>query len=139
MRAVRILGRPACPPGTENERWSFLPQWLASTPRAALFEMCLQWARRRVDWTRSVDKTGPPSHCWRGLSAWSDPLLHAALCLLLVRSAVSDSLRPCARSPPGSSVRGILQARYWRGWPFPIQGILPTQGWNPSLLLLLHW
>ena len=33
-------------------------------------------------------------------------------------------------SPPGSSVRVILQAEYWRGQPFPPPGDLP----NPGLL-----
>ena len=31
-------------------------------------------------------------------------------------------------SPPGSSVHGILQARYWGGWPFPSPGDLPDPG-----------
>ena len=37
-----------------------------------------------------------------------------------VRSVVSDSLRPMVSSPPGSSVRGILQARIleWVAIPF---------------------
>ena len=33
---------------------------------------------------------------------------------------------PLDCSPPGSSVRGILQARYWSGFLLP--GIFPTQG-----------
>ena len=35
-------------------------------------------------------------------------------------------------SPPGFSVHGILQAR--RGCHALLQGICPTQGWNPHLL-----
>jgi len=31
-------------------------------------------------------------------------------------------------SPPGSSVRGILQQEYWRGLPFPSPGDLPDPG-----------
>ena len=31
-------------------------------------------------------------------------------------------------SPPGSSVHGIILARYWSGWPFPAPGDLPDPG-----------
>ena len=41
---------------------------------------------------------------------------------------------PTDRSPPGSSVHGIAQARYWSGLPFPSPGIFPTQGSNLGLL-----
>ena len=43
------------------------------------------------------------------------------------------------RSPPGSSVPGILQARIpgWVAVPSSRE-ILPTQEWNPRLLCLLH-
>ena len=37
-------------------------------------------------------------------------------------------------SPPGSSARGISQARYWSGLPFPAPGIFPAQGFNLRLL-----
>ena len=48
---------------------------------------------------------------------------------------------PTARSPPGSSVHGILQARIleWVAMPSILQGIFPTKGSNPRLLRLLHW
>ena len=36
-------------------------------------------------------------------------------------------------SPPGSSVRGIFQARMLSELPFPAQGIFLTQGSNPHL------
>ena len=36
-------------------------------------------------------------------------------------------------SPPGSSVLGILQARYWSGLPCPSPGDLPNQGSNPGI------
>ena len=45
-------------------------------------------------------------------------------------------------SPPGSSVRGILQARILEnlvGCHTLLQGIFPTQGSDLSLLHLLHW
>ena len=57
------------------------------------------------------------------------------------RSVVSDSFRPHGLyvTMPGSSVRGILQARilewrYWREYYSLLQEIVPTQGSNPGLL-----
>ena len=35
---------------------------------------------------------------------------------------------PMDSSPPGSSVHAILQARYWSGLHYLLQGIFPTQG-----------
>ena len=35
------------------------------------------------------------------------------------------------RSPPGSSIHGILQAGYWSGLPFPSPGELPNPGIEP--------
>ena len=35
-------------------------------------------------------------------------------------------------SLPGSSVRGILQAKYWSGLPFPPPGDLPNPGIEPT-------
>ena len=51
-------------------------------------------------------------------------------------SVVSDSaIDPMDCSPPGSSVRGILQARILElGYHFLFQGIFPTQRLNPGLL-----
>ena len=46
---------------------------------------------------------------------------------------------PMDCSPPGSSVQGILQARYRNGLPLPPPGDLLTQGSNLHLLRLLHW
>ena len=45
---------------------------------------------------------------------------------------------PMDCTPPGSSVRGILQARILE-WHALLQGIFLTQGSNPHLLHLLHW
>ena len=42
---------------------------------------------------------------------------------------------PLDCSPPGSSVRRILQARTLVGWHALLQGLFPTQGLNPGLLL----
>ena len=41
--------------------------------------------------------------------------------------------------PPGSSVHGTLQARYWSGLPFPSPGDPPDPGIKPVFLCLLHW
>ena len=34
---------------------------------------------------------------------------------------------------------GFSRQGPWSGFPFPTQGIFPTQGLNPCLLLLLLW
>ena len=51
-------------------------------------------------------------------------------------SVVSNSSRPCglcvARQAPLSMEH--LSKGYRSGWPFPSQGIFPTQGSNPGLL-----
>ena len=46
---------------------------------------------------------------------------------------------PMDCTPPGSSVRGILQARILEWATVPFQAIFPTQGSNPCLLRLLYW
>ena len=51
-------------------------------------------------------------------------------------SGVTQLVRLCDRrdcSPPGTSVHRILQAEYWSGCHFLLQGISPTQGLNPGL------
>ena len=61
---------------------------------------------------------------------WKEPLWMWLFSL----PVVSDSLRPYG--PPSSSAHGILQARYWSGWPFPPPGDLPGPGiepWSPAL------
>ena len=35
---------------------------------------------------------------------------------------------PMDYSPPGSSIHGIFQAKYWSGLPFPSPGDLPDPG-----------
>ena len=50
-------------------------------------------------------------------------------------SVVSDSLRPVDCSPPGTSVHGDSPSKNTGvGCHAPLQGIFPTQGWNPGLL-----
>jgi len=48
------------------------------------------------------------------------------------RSVLSDSLPPMDCSQPGSSVHGILQAKYWSGFPFPSPGDLANPGIEPG-------
>ena len=58
-------------------------------------------------------------------------LLCAQLCLTLCD--------PKDCSLPGSFVHGISQTRILELPVFLLQGIFPTQGWNPCLLHLLPW
>ena len=55
--------------------------------------------------------------------------------LLPIRHSVAQSCpAPCDPvdcSPPGSSVRGIVQEEYWSGLPFPSPGDLPHPGIEP--------
>ena len=55
------------------------------------------------------------------------------LCLSVAQSCPT-LCNPMCCSPLGSSLHGILQARYWSGLPFPSPGIFSTQGLNPGLL-----
>ena len=50
---------------------------------------------------------------------------------VLSHSVVSDSLRPHGLYPPGSSVHGIFQAKYWSKLPWPPLGVLPNPGLEP--------
>ena len=51
--------------------------------------------------------------------------------LALGHSVVSDSCNPMDCNLPGSSIHGILQAKYWSGLPFPSSGDLPNPGIEP--------
>ena len=55
------------------------------------------------------------------------------LLLFLVTQPCPTLCNPVDSSPPGSPVRGILQARYWSGLPCPPPGDLP----NPTDSFLL--
>ena len=62
-----------------------------------------------------------------------------ALCAKLLQSCLT-LFDPMDRSPPGSSVHRILQARILElGCHALLQGIFLTQGSNSRLLCLLHW
>ena len=56
-----------------------------------------------------------------------------------VASIVSNSLGPHGLYPPGSSVLGIFQAKYWIRVPLPTPGDLPNPAIKTHLLRLLHW
>ena len=62
-----------------------------------------------------------------------DICLHACIsnCLLQSYPTVCN---PMDYSPPGSSVHGILQVRYWHGLPCPSPGDLTDQGIEPASL-----
>ena len=55
-----------------------------------------------------------------------------------ISSVASDSLQPYGLWPTGSCVLGFPRQEYGCRLPHPLQGIIPTQGSNPSLLCLLH-
>ena len=57
----------------------------------------------------------------------------------LVTQSFLTRCDPLGYRPPGSSAHGIFQSRILE-WVaiFLLQGIFPTQGWNPRLLYLLH-
>ena len=50
---------------------------------------------------------------------------------LLSRVWLSETLSTVACQAPPS--KGFSRQEYWRGLPFPLQGIFPTQGSNPGL------
>ena len=64
---------------------------------------------------------------YNGMKKWKKVLV-AQLC-----PTVCDSMD---FSPPGSSVHGILQQKYWSGLPFPSPGDLPKPGIEPGSLAL---
>ena len=51
---------------------------------------------------------------------------------MLVIHSCPDLCNPMDCSPPGFSVNGILQAKYWSGLPFPSPGDLPHPGIKPG-------
>ena len=70
----------------------------------------------------------------------SSPKINLAFVLhfpVLSCSVVSNSLQPHGLySLPGSSIHGIIQAKYWRKLPCPPLGDLPNLGikpWSPTL------
>ena len=47
---------------------------------------------------------------------------------------VAQSCPTLCNPMPGSSVHGMLQARYWSGLPCPLPGDLPNPGTDPTFL-----
>ena len=64
---------------------------------------------------------------------YADKLSISYYCLI-AKSCLFCHSMDC--SPPGFSVHGISQAKYWSGLPFPTPAIFPTQGSN---LHVPHW
>ena len=69
--------------------------------------------------------------------SWMSKQITDRCCLLRRLSRGQLFCDPVDCSPPGSSVRGILQARILQD--ALLQGIFATQGSNLCLLCLLHW
>ena len=66
-------------------------------------------------------------------STWLFVLFLDSLTMLSVASQSCLTLcDPMDCSPPGSSVRGILQQEYWSELPFPSPGHLPDLGIKPG-------
>ena len=55
------------------------------------------------------------------------------------RKSINKEVCVCAQSCQDPLSTGFPRQEYWGGLPFPTVEDLPTQGWNPSLLSLLHW
>ena len=66
---------------------------------------------------------------------WSE----SATCYVLSLQSCLTLYGPMDCSPPGSSFRGVLQARILEWLPCPPPGIFLTQGLNLCLLCLLLW
>ena len=60
-----------------------------------------------------------------GDTASASPCPWSCLCTAQLLSR-AHSLQPRGLDPPGFSVHGILEARYWNGLPFPPLGDLPA-------------
>ena len=56
---------------------------------------------------------------------------HTDLVCVLAAQSCLTLCDPVDCSPPGSSGHGILQARYWSGFPVPSPGDLPEPGIKP--------
>ena len=74
---------------------------------------------------------------WNGIYNYGKPVNPSDVCVcvcVLVNQSCPVLCHPVDCSPPGSSVRGILQARILDWVAIPLQGIFPTQGSNLGLL-----
>jgi len=112
------------------------------------------WATELIDWNGHMKTRVKPSFTfkflvWKTMSAIFSEYSNnyntkkkekknciAPMCMLSHFSRLW-LCNPANCSPPGSSVRGILQ-EYWSGLPCPPPGD-PDQGLNLHLLCFLHW
>ena len=60
-------------------------------------------------------------------------------CVCSVTHLCPTLCSPMDCTPPASSVHGIVGKNIGMGCHFLLQGIFPTQAWNPRLLCPLHW
>ena len=54
-------------------------------------------------------------------------------------SCVQLPATPCTAAHQAPRSMGFSRQEYWSGCHALLQGIFPTQGWNPHLLHLVHW
>ena len=59
-------------------------------------------------------------------------LILFVFCVLLVTQLCLTLCDPMDHGPPGSSFHGVLQAKYWAGFPFPSPGYLPNPWIKPG-------
>ena len=101
--------------------------------------LTLEWYRGTLKPLNKVLHSQPEDLVENNLWNWC--FNFSCLYTCWIASVVSDSLQPHGLRPSGSSRHG---------WDPPgknigvgchdlLQGIFPTQGWNPGLLNLLHW
>ena len=109
--------------------------WLFATPWSAAYQASLSFA---VSWSLLKILSTESVELWMQSSRENN---HVNFTLS------SKSLQSCPTlcdsmdcSPPGCSVHGDSPGKnIGVGHHAILQGILPNQGWNPSLLHLLHW
>ena len=71
-------------------------------------------------------------YCYQGIYVYIPISLSTHACSVTNSCPTLGDLMDC--SPPGSSVHGISQARYWRGLPCPPPGDLLNPGITPTSL-----
>ena len=114
-----------------------LPRWLSGKGSTCQCRRCRfsPWVRkipRRKEWWSTPGFLPGESH---GQSYGQTPVSTCAKSLL----SSLTLLRPHGCSPPGSSVRGILQARILEWLPCPPPGDLSDPGIKQASLNLQHW
>ena len=102
-----------------------------------LFYICkLKWGIGFSLWPKLI-QTGKSWYFWYLSFTYK---VNGLVTLCCSHSVVSDSCDPRDCSPPGSYVHGIFPGKNTGvSCHLLLQGTVPTQGLNPSLLCLLHW